>query len=177
MIEPHVHLAYAPRGAGLLYAVMWFTDGADVYGWFIGERDGEYLASYFILQDYHSRQSTRCFRSLEDDVNGGWLECRWGREQPVDHSPVPEPMRHEMARLQDEFIRHWLFFRDDPTQHDEARALNARELSVRHVNIRASRLNKLKTGAAVWTYDSAGADVNVLVHLSRHWPLEHRMAA
>jgi hypothetical protein len=27
MIEANAHLAYAPRGAGLLYAVLWFADG------------------------------------------------------------------------------------------------------------------------------------------------------
>ena len=40
MIEAHAHLAYAPRGAGLLYAVLWFGDGPSIYGGYVGLRDG-----------------------------------------------------------------------------------------------------------------------------------------
>ena len=54
MSQPHAHLAYAPRGAGLLYAVMWIAVEDDIYGWFIGSKDGETLASYFMLQDYYA---------------------------------------------------------------------------------------------------------------------------
>ena len=90
---------------------------------------------------------------------------------------MPQALRHDLSRLQDEFIRHWLFFAREPGTEDEAKALNARELAVRHVNIRPSHLNRLRTGAAVWRYDSPGADLNVLAHLSQHWPLEHRLPA
>jgi hypothetical protein len=177
MIESHVHLAYAPRGPGLLYAVMWFADRADVYGWFIGERDGGYLASYFMLEHFYARAPTRLYRSAEDDPHGVWLEGPWRRERPLPEPPVPQALRHDLSRLQDEFIRHWLFFGGEPGTEDEAKALNARELAVRTVNIRPSHLNRLRTAAAVWRYDSTGADLNVLAHLSQHWPLEHRLPA
>jgi hypothetical protein len=177
MIEPHVHLAYAPRGAGVLYAALWFDEGADVFGWFIGERDGEYRASYFMLQDYYSQRATRLYLSVDDDVQGAWVDCQWGRERRIDACPVPEPLRHELSRLQDQFIRHWLFFRDDPVAQDEVRELNARELAVRQVNIRAVRLGKFHKGAAVWRHDSPHADANVLTYLAQRWPLEHRLAA
>ena len=39
MIETHAHLAYAPQGARLLYAVLWFGKGSNVYGWYVGSRD------------------------------------------------------------------------------------------------------------------------------------------
>jgi hypothetical protein len=174
MIEPLVHLAYAPRGPGLLYALLWFAEGPHVYGWFIGERDGEYLASYFMLQDHYTTRTTQVYRSAEDDVHGPWLECRGGRDVPLTQSPVSEALRHELARLQDAFIRQWLFFRDDPQAQDQARELNARELAVRHVNIHPSRLGKLHTAAAVWRYDEPGADLNVPATLATRWPLEHR---
>jgi len=54
MIEAHTHLAYAPQGAGLLYAVLWFGKGSDVYGWYVGLRDGTPEASYFVLPDYYA---------------------------------------------------------------------------------------------------------------------------
>jgi hypothetical protein len=31
MSQAHTHFAYAPRGVGVLYAVMWFADGDNVW--------------------------------------------------------------------------------------------------------------------------------------------------
>ena len=177
MIEAHAHLAYAPRGAGLLYAVLWFGDGPSIYGWYIGARDGVPEASYFVLLDYYAVEPSALYRSVQDDLYGPWVQITDRGESELPHSPpVPQALRHELARLQDEFIRHWLFFDDDPDSETQARALNARELPVRHVNIKASRLGKLRTAPAVWRYDAAGADQNVLVHLSQRWPLDEQLA-
>ena len=172
MSQPHAHLAYAPRGAGLLYAVMWIAVGDDVYGWFIGSKDGGTLASYFLLQDYYAVRDTNFFRSMQDDVGSDWVEVRGDREFPLAHIPVPEPIRHELNRLQDQFVRHWLFFDDDPAAAHEVAALSARQLPVRHVNIREARLDKLRTAPAVWRYDASEADINVLIYLSMRWPLD-----
>lgn len=174
MIQAHTHLAYAPRGVGLLYGVLWFAQETHVYGWFIGSKDGGHLASYFMLQDYYSRRDTRFFRSSEDDVYGPWVDVHEGTELALPHPPpVPQALAHELSRLQDQFVRHWLFFDDDVQARGEAEALHARELSVRHVNIRASRLDKLQTAAAVWRYDAPHADTNVLMYLSKRWPLDY----
>ena len=134
MSQPHAHLAYAPRGAGLLYAVMWITVSEDIYGWFIGSKDGETLASYFMLQDYYAARDTSFFRSLQDGVVCDWVDVRSDGEFPLAHVPVPEAIRHELNRLQDQFVRHWLFFDDDPAAAQEIAALSARQLPVRHVN-------------------------------------------
>ena len=67
--------------------------------------------------------------------------------------------------------------RRDPDSETQARALNARELSVRHVNIKTARLGKLRTAPAVWRYDAPGVELNVLVHLSQRWPLDEQPAA
>lgn len=173
MIQAHNHLAFAPRGVGLLYAVLWFAVDDDIFGWFMGAKDGGHIASYFMLQDYFSMRDTRLFRSVEDDVYGPWVDVRPSGDMQLPHPPpVPEELCHELSRLQDQFIRHWLFFDDDAEARAEADALNARELPVRHVNIRASRLDKLSTAPAVWHYDSPGTDRNVLIHLSKRWPLD-----
>ena len=173
MSQSHTHLAYAPRGAGLLYAVMWFAVGDDIHGWFIGAKNGEHVASYFMLQDYFSLRETRMFRSLEEEVRGRWAEVqRTGEEEELPLPPVPEAVSHELNRLQDQFVRHWLFFDDDPQADGEAQALHERQLPVRRVNIRASRLDKLQTAPAVWRYDSPDADRNVLIYLSKRWPLD-----
>ena len=53
MIEPHIHLAYAPRGAGLLCALFWFTAEDHVYGWFAGAKAHAQLKSFFMLEHYY----------------------------------------------------------------------------------------------------------------------------
>ena len=176
MIEAHAHLAYAPRGAGLLYAMLWFADGPSIYGWYIGSRDGIPEASYFVLPDYYAVTPTVLYRSVENDLYGPWVQVTEDGDNELPHPPpVPQALCHELVRLQDQFIRHWLFFDDDPDSETHAQALNARELPVRHVNIKASRLGKLRMGAAVWRYDALGADLNVLVRLSQRWPLDERL--
>jgi len=178
MIEARTHLAYAPSGAGLLYAVLWFADGSDIYGWYIGTRDGVPEASYFMLPKYYADQPDVLYRSVHDDVFGHWVEIGpRGATQLPHPPPVPQALCHELSRLQDEFVRHWLFFDDDPEAEAEVHELHARRLPLRHVNIRASRLGKLQTAPAIWRYDSPGADANVLVHLSRRWPLDEHITA
>jgi hypothetical protein len=175
MIESRVHLAYAPRGAGVLYAVLWFAQARDVYGWYIGSRGGAPEASYFMLPGYYSERGGMLYRSLQDDPYGPWVEVRAGRIAPLPHPPVPEPLVHDLARLQDEFVRHWLFFDDEPGNAAEVRALAEQRLPLRHVNIRAARLGKLHTAPAVWRYDAPGTDRNVLVALSQCWPLDEHL--
>lgn len=178
MAQAHAHLGYAPRGVGVLYALLWFADGNDVLGWFIGDTSGEPLAAYFMLQDYYTTRETRFLRSVQDDVRGPWVVSDHGVDTPVLHPPpMAEPACHELARLQDQFVRHWLFFDNDPQARAEADALQARELPVRGVNVRATRLGKFHTGAAVWRYDAPGAELRVLIELSKHWPLDHRVDA
>ena len=178
MVQAHIHLGFAPRGVGLLYGLLWFARGNDVLGWFIGAIGGEYSAAYFVLQDYYSNAPTQLLRSAQNDVYGAWLQVSPQGDLTVPHPPpVPEALCHELLRLQNEFVRHWLFYGDDPEAHDEAEALRTRELSVRAVNVRPTRLNKFHTAAAVWRYDAPGADTGVLIDLSACWPLDYRVEA
>lgn len=176
MIEGHAHLGYAPRGAGLLYAVTWFAHGPDVFGWYIGAREGLPCAAYFALPRYYTARDVVLCRTAEDDLHGRWLEVTpQGEVELPPPSPVPQELSHDLARLQDEFTRHWLFCDDDPRAADGVHALEAQGFPVCRVNILASRMGKLRPGAAVWRYDAPGADRNVLVHLSRLWPLDERL--
>jgi len=176
MVQAHAHLGYAPRGVGLLYAALWFEQGADIYGWFIGDASGESRAAYFVLRNHYAHTSAEFMRSVQDDIYGPWVEVTASGEMPLAHAPpVPEALCHELARLQDQFVRHWLFVRDDPTATAQVSALQARELAVRAINPRADRLGKFHIGAAVWRYDAPGADLRVLELLSRRWPLDYRV--
>jgi hypothetical protein len=174
MIEPHVHLAYALRGTGLLCALFWFTRDDHVYGWFTGARAYELPASFFMLEHYYSTRETVCYRSAQNDVYGDWLVASTSGESTIDHPvPVPEDLCHELERLQDAFVREWLFFEDDPEYDTEAAALRERGLPVLGVNIRPRKLHKLVTGHPVWVYASPSADVHVVAFLAKRWPLDY----
>jgi hypothetical protein len=176
MVQAHGHLGYAPQGAGLLYAVLWFSHHDDVFGWFIGARQGEPLAAYFKIEDYHTPAGGRFLRSAQDDIYGPWIEATGQGDIALPHlGPVPEDLCHELVQLQDHFIRHWLFFADDPEAGEQAAALRTRGLTVRAVNVRADRLDKFDTSADEWRYDAPGADTGVLIRLSQRWPLDHRL--
>ena len=175
MIEPHVHIAFAPRGAGLLCALFYFARERDVFGWFTGARGHEFPASFFMLERYFSVQETACYRSVANDVYGGWGVATSASESEIDRPvPVPEPVCHELDRLQDAFAHEWLFYADDPEHAAEAAALSARELSVLPVNVRPRKLAKLATGQPVWTYSSPGTDPHVVRYLAKRWRIDYQ---
>ena len=47
MATPQSYIAYAPFGAGLMCAAVYFEHGTDVVGWWIGARGYEYHSAYF----------------------------------------------------------------------------------------------------------------------------------
>ena len=174
MIEPHVHIAFAPRGAGVLCAAFWFVRGDHVYGWFTGARAYEHPASFFMLEDYYSTRDTVFCRSVQNDVYGAWVIASKHGESPIGPpGPVPADLCHELERIQDMFIREWLFYRDDAEHAQEADALRARELPILGVNLRPKKLNKLQTGQVVWTFSSPAADLNIINYMARRWTLDY----
>ncbi|HEU0201639.1 MAG TPA: hypothetical protein VFR86_14545 [Burkholderiaceae bacterium] len=176
MLEPHIHVAFAPRGAGLLCAAFWVVEDPHCYGWFTGAKAYEQPASFFVLEDYYSSRETVCYRSVNDDVHGDWLMVSTRGEVPIERpGPVPEALCHALEQMQDAFVREWLFYRDDAAHAQEVEALRARELPVMGVNLRPKKLNKLQTGAPVWTYISPGADLNVIGFVARRWPLDYTL--
>jgi len=174
MIEPGVHLAYAPQGAGLLCATFWFERDGNVYGWFTGARAYELVAAFFMLENYQSRRRTVYYRSAESDVYGDWLQVSDGGEVTLDPPcPVPDPVCHALEHQQDAFLHEWLVYRDDPEHQREIAQLQARELPVLAVNVKPSKITKLNTDAVVWTYTSPGADLNIPAFLATCWPLDY----
>jgi hypothetical protein len=174
MIEPKTYFAFAPRGPGLMCALFYFADARSVYGWYTGSRAGEFPASFFMLEDYFSPREMRFYASAADDVYSGWMLRTKDAETPIDPPPpVPEPLLHEMERLQDAFMREWLVYAGDPHATEDAKAYAARELSFQPVNLRADKLAKLSTDEAVWTCASPDCDLNIVSTLRRHWSLDY----
>ncbi len=74
MMEPHVHPAYAPRGAGALCAMFWIVEESHVCGRFTDAKGYEHPARFLMLEDYYATRETRCYISVVDDLYG---QCRW----------------------------------------------------------------------------------------------------
>jgi hypothetical protein len=156
--------------------MFWFVKKSDVYGWFTGAKGREHPARFFMLEHYYATRETCCYLSAEDDLYGQWLQATeaspFGIVCPV---PVPGALCPELDRVQDAFVQEWLWFEGDHRQAEEAAALRRHELPARALNIRASRLNKLLRGPMVWDFWTPGADRNVAVYLSQHWPLDYAL--
>ncbi|HEX6363000.1 MAG TPA: hypothetical protein VFZ93_08590 [Albitalea sp.] len=165
-----VHLAFEPRGAGLLHAAAWRTHEDHVLGWFIRPAECGAVAGYFMLPCDYAARDAALLRSLSTDVQGDWVEVHRAGERPLDDVPVPLSLRRSLTRLHDVFVRHWLFFERDPDAFLEGRALRALGIPLRHANVRAARFGQFQPMSGVWRYQSPGADSGVPMHLSRHLP-------
>jgi hypothetical protein len=174
-MQSHFYLAYTPRGAGVAAAGLFLVVGPSVYGWFTGARDHGLDSAFFALEGYYSAAETVYSRSRDDDVHGPWVTGT-GKTATESECPAPEPVRHELARMQSAFVDEWLFYADDPRAQREAEAYHKLELPVQAVNVRASELHRFDQSGPTWVYASPGADLNVIAALAEHWTLDHRLA-
>jgi hypothetical protein len=175
MMQPLVHLAYAPRGAGLMCALFYVAEGQDVYGWYTGACGNEMPANFFMLEHFYSTHATAFYRTHVNDVYAEWFLEFPPIEQRLDRPlPVPEAICQELERLQFVFAQEWLFYRDDPERGQEIAAYHDIGLAVQSANIRSQRLNKFNKDSAIWTFTAHGFDLNVLAHLSDYWQLDYK---
>ena len=89
---PQQFVAYAPYGVGLMCALVYFERGPDVYGWWIGARDAEWLSAYFKLDEFFTTRQTRFLATEGMDLYGGWKRLYSARETRLDK---PEPATGE----------------------------------------------------------------------------------
>ena len=172
---PQQFIAYAPYGVGLMCALVYFEQGADVYGWWIGARDAEWHSAYFKLEEFFTSRQTRFLAAEDMDLYGGWKRLYSAREPVLDKpEPVADEAAHELERVQGMFAAEWLFFEDDAKAGADRKAYEKYNMPLAHVNVRAPRLNKLDKHEAVWTYRSHGLDAAVLDYLQQYWPLDYR---
>lgn len=172
---PRSLIAYAPYGVGVTCALFYFERGEDVYGWWIGARDSEYLSAYFKLEDFFSTKPTRFFASEGSDLYGGWKHLYSARDTLLDKPvPVEDAVAHELERVQGMFVAEWLFFDNDPDIAAERAQYDGYNMPLGPVNIRAERLNKLDKHHAIWLYRSHDFQANVLTYLQRFWPIDYR---
>jgi hypothetical protein len=171
---PQCLLAYAPRGPGLLCALVCYNSGADVYGWWIGCRGHETLSAYFKLEAFYSKDDTLFTATEGSDIYGGWrLVYSKSKQKLIDPIDVENEVAHKLDELQDAFVREWLWFREEEGALAEEAEYQRAELAVRHANIRFRRLNKLNKDQVVWTFRSHDFDPKVQEYLQARWPLDY----
>jgi len=171
---PQCFLAYAPRGAGLLCALVYYVSGRDVYGWWTGCRGYESLSAYFKLENFYSFDNTVFTATEGSDIYGGWRYL-YSKSEPKLEEPiaVEEDATHKLDQLQEAFAREWLWFRGDKDAMAEQAEYERAELAVQNANIQYRRLNKLNKEQAVWTFRSHEFDQAVLDYLGPRWPLDY----
>jgi hypothetical protein len=174
MAVPQTFLAYAPRGAGLMCAVAYIEVGQDVYGWYIGHKEGAFPCAYFKLEDFFSTAGNTFLATDWCDIYAGW-KFNYASSQPKFDKAVPvdQDIIHKLVKLQDDFVGEWLFFSDDPGTQREIEAYRHSELPLQTVNIKTARLNRLNKDQPVWKYYSKEFETKILDYLMRRWPLEY----
>ena len=172
--DPHALIAYAPRGAGLLCALVYAARGDDVYGW-IGPVDGVCEPGYFQVMDYFSRKESAFYSTRGGDLYGGWVRDYDARTTVLDKPvAVDDELAHRLEHMQFVFAQEWLSFAGDEDAEAQAERYREAELAHQDVNLKFERLNKLEKDQPVWIYRSPGFDVRMVKRLARDWPLDYR---
>jgi len=175
MTTPAVFLAYAPRGAGLLCAVVYWARGEHVTGWWTGSAEGEARSAYFLAENFFGSGNRTLLATQGNDLYGGW-HYDFSRSEPALADPIPceDGPCHDLERLQFQFAHEWLVFAEEGEAAAEQARYAEAELSTGPVLIRHRMLNKFTKGDAVWTYGSPTLDLNIIDFLAARWPLDYR---
>lgn len=173
--DPQSFVAYAPRGVGLLCALVYAARNDDVCGWWVGAADGGYQTAFFLLDRYFTRDERAFYATRGGDLYRGWAYDYRARPAELDKPvPVEDSLCHELEHIQFVFAQEWLSFAGDADAGQQNASYREAELAHQDVNVKFHRLNKLDKDDLVWTYRSAGLDLNVVKRLMRDWPLECR---
>ena len=146
---PQIFLAYAAQGPGLRCAMFYFAAGEDLFGWFTGPQGARLVADYFQVAGFHALREPRY-------AAGNRAMCRG------------------LARVQEQFVREWLFYRSAPDARSRLASYERTGLPAGEVNLRFARLAKLTRTLPEWTYESPAFEPAVLYWLAARWPLDYR---
>lgn len=159
-MQPRHFIAYAPRGAGLICAVLYVPLGQDVCGWYVGGREGVLESAYFRLEAFYTPLDTQLVAVPDAALHAGKL----GDPQ----------LCQDLARMQEAFRREWLWDAGDPDAAAETAAYREAELALGEVNVRFARLAKFSKTQPTWTCYAQGFERSVLRVLAKRWPLDFR---
>ncbi len=149
-------------------ALFYVEHRSDVFGWHAQARRSRYSAAFFMIENFYADHATSLFRSIEDDVYGAWHRLMPPLGQDL-RCPVPEPINHELDRLQSIFIDEWLFFSSDPQNGHELARYQAQRLPLHAFNVRSRRLAQLDHTLPIWVHQSPGNNPDILDLLQKCW--------
>lgn len=174
MTTPRIFIAFAPQGVGLLCAIVYVAQGRDLYGWWVGARNGDYSSAYFKLENFYSAEPSPFFATKGSDIYGGW-QFDYAEDPPELDKPVAvdEEICHQLDKLQDEFAAEWLFFRDSADSEEDEAAYRREALPMQDVNVKSKQLNKFDKSDVVWRYFSRNVEDEVIEYLALSWPLDY----
>jgi hypothetical protein len=175
-MQPKIHISFFPESLATVSALFYVESGADVYGWYASSNQRRFAAAFFMGENFYAKCPTVLHRSLDGDVYGLWI-ADYPPTKSRNRCPLPESIRHELERLQSEFMEEWLFFKTDPAVAPELAAYRQKGLPVNTLNIKYRRLHRLTPQNSSWTYSTAGADLNVMEFLQKYLRFKDRSMA
>lgn len=169
-------IAYAPRGGGLLCAVVYLVRGDDVCGWWVGrDANAAYPPCFFLLENYYTTHERAFLTTRGGDLLGGWVQDHDSPRGALDPAlPIEDAMARELDQLQFTFAREWLVYPEDEDAEEQSRLYADAELGTGAVTVRFQRLGRFDKSQPAWRCFSHDLDYNVIERLMRCWPLDYR---
>ncbi len=168
------YISYAPGKHWSVFALLYEEAGSDVHGWHLEARNQYFSAAFFMLEGFYAAQATRLYRSIQDDVYGPWA-IDYPPTGGHIRCPLPDPIGHELERLQSRFVGEWLFFDDEIDTDQEREAYERLGLPIHKVNIRSRRLHRFRQPGSSWVCASPHTDPNIAVLLRKYWRLSEKL--
>lgn len=166
-MQPRIYLCQTEGSNASVIACFYLEMANEIYGWRVSGSAHHFAAAFFMMEDFYESGHAVLYRSVEDDVYGPWMVDIPRRRGEV-RSPLPEPILHELERLQSLFVQEWLFFENDPESENEIAAYERHHLPVQAVNIRLRKLGRLAHDGRGWEYRTPGFDKNVSEYLHKY---------
>lgn len=166
-MQPKIYIRYLPNRPGSVWALFYIESDADLYGWCTEAAGPRFSASFFMIENFYTNRTTCLYRSVQDDVYGEWLEDA-PRVMEGIRCPVPEPVRHELERIQSNFVEEWLFFATDPIVDTEFDAYRTHGFPIQAVNVKSRRLNRLDKASRYWVHNTPHMDLHVVEFLQKY---------
>ncbi len=166
-MQPKIYISFFPENLGVVSALFYVEAEADIFGWYGTSNSRRFYAAFFMAENFYAKRATVLHRSLYGDVYGPWT-ADYPPARGRSRCPLPETIRHELERIQFEFISEWLFFKTDPAIDAELAAYQCHSLPVNTLNIKFKRLRRLNQRNGAWSYSTAGTDLNVLEFLQKY---------
>lgn len=166
-MQPKLYLCQSEGRSAPLSACFYLEGNRELYGWRLHSKGHRFAAAFFMLENFYDSSKTALYRSVEDDVYGPWMSDYPRRNEEM-RCPLPEPVQHELERLQSIFVQEWLFFENDPDAEHEIALYEKEHLSVHAVNVKFRKLSRLLRTQRRWEYRTSGFDLYLLDYLQKY---------